>query len=121
MKTTLRFFSILIIGLMSVVLYSCGDDSSDGGDNALVGSWTCSDHYYAGTDTFTFKKNGTYSWTYNGSWEFKDESGHYTFDGSLLTLAKKSGTPVIYIVLSLSKSYMVLMDEDGDRYTYYRE
>lgn len=102
-------------------LSSCGDDDGPNG-SSIVGSWTCSKHYYGGSDTYTFKKNGTFSWTYSGTanW-FDDESGTYTFNGSMLTLTNKRGFSWIYMVVGLSDSSVIFIDEDGDKYTYYKK
>ena len=111
----------MLLMAATLSMTSCGNDEPDNKDNSIVGSWTCSNHYHGGTDSFTFKKNGTMSWTYSGSWSFTDFTGTYTFNGSILTVTNSSGTTWVYIVAGLSDSSLVLIDEDGDSYTYYKK
>ena len=125
MKTILKpFFLLTIITLLSALaLSSCkGDDDEEIYESGIVGKWTSTDHYYKGEDTFVFKKNGTYTWSYRGEADwFEDQKGTYTFDGSLLVVTNSSGTTWIYFVMSLSDSTMVIMDEEGYYYTYRRK
>ena len=124
MKTIPRpFFLLAIITLLSAfALSSCkGDDDEELSESGIVGKWTCNDHYYQGEDTFVFKKNGTYTWSYKGEADwFENQEGTYTFDGSLLVITNSHDTTWIYVVMSLSDSTMVIMDEDGYYYTYRR-
>lgn len=112
--------SLLLFLVTAVALVSCGDDE-DKNMPSIIGSWTSSSHYYGGTDTFTFKKNGTYNWSYSGSMTFEDQTGSYIFNGTTLTVTNKKGTTWLYLVIALSDSSMVIMDEDGDKFTYYKK
>jgi len=124
-KNLLNWITILMVAIVSVCFVSCGDndDDDDGGGNSLVGSWTCSNHYIDrvsfnnGTDTYTFKSNGTYEWKCRG-WD--NDSGKYYYNNALntLTITNQKGTTWVYIISTLTKSYFVLLDEDGDSYTY---
>lgn len=118
-KIVLKFLFAIILPLF--VFTGCGDDEPDNDNKSIVGSWTCENHYYGGSDTFTFKKNGTMSWTYKGSWSFTDYTGSYTFNGSILTVTNTKGTTWIYIVAGLSDTTLVMIDEDGDSYTYHKK
>ena len=127
MKSKKNLWSVLVImmGLVvSICFTSCGDD--DENTNPFVGTWSCSKHYIdriswdGGTDTYTFKSNGTYEWKCRG-WD--DESGNYYYNESLktLTVTNQRGTTWVYIIPSLTDTYFVMIDEDGDSYTYNRK
>jgi len=90
--------------------------------NEIVGKWTCSDRYYKGSDTFIFKGNNTYEWSYEGlaNW-FKPQKGTYIFNDSILTITTRNGSTSVYIIIGISNSSMVIMNGDGDKYTYYKE
>ena len=107
--------------LVMITLISCSKDELS--DSSIVGTWSCSDRYYGGTDTYIFKKNGSYSWFYKGTADwFKDQNGTYTYNGTILTTKKASGTiTVMYVVIGITKSSLVIMDDEGDKYTYYRK
>ena len=116
--------TLMLVAMVSLSLSSCGDDDDDdGGGNPLVGTWSCSSHYIdrvsydGGTDTYTFKSNGTYEWKCRG-WD--NESGKYYYNNSLstLTITNQKGTTWVYVIPTLTDSYFVMIDEDGDSYTY---
>ena len=118
---TMVMFAMIILGLSS-----CNGDDDDNGNNPLVGTWSCSEHYVDwvtmgdGVDTYIFKSDGKYEWSCRG-WDSK--SGDYNYNSSLstLTLSDKKGTTSIYIIPSITDSYFVMLDEDGDSYTYRRK
>lgn len=124
-KNLLNWITILMVAIVSVCFVSCGDndDDDDGGGNSLVGSWTCSSHYIDrvsfnnGTDTYTFKSNGSYEWKCRG-WD--NESGKYYYNNALntLTITNQKGTTWVYVIPTLTDSYFVMIDEDGYSYTY---
>lgn len=123
MKNLLKHKSLWLLALIAFVsavsFSSCDKDGN--GNSSIVGSWTCGVHYYGGSDTYTFKKNGTYTWTYSGpSSYFQDETGRYTYNGVILTTSSNRGSTRAYVVIGLTKSSLVIMDEDGDSYTYYK-
>lgn len=106
---------------MSMTWLSCEKDDDDSIDSGIVGTWTCSNHYYGGSDTYIFKKNGSYEWSYRGSANlFDPEKGSYTYNGTILTITNNNGTTWVYVVLGISNSTMTIMDEDGDKFTYYK-
>ena len=123
MKNLWSLQAIMIVAMLSLGLLSCGDDEEENVENPFVGTWLCSNHYIdrvsydSGTDTYTFKSNGSYEWKCRG-WD--NESGYYNYNTSLktLTLSNKKGTTWVYIIPSITDSYFVIIDEDGDRYTY---
>ena len=50
----------------------------------------------------------------------KTESTDEDFRGTL-TLSKRTGRTEIYIITSVTKNYFVIMDDNADCYTYYKE
>lgn len=118
------WLAALFVLLMSCfALSSCGDDDKDepnGTNTSIVGTWSCSDRYYGGTDYFTFNQNGTYSWKCPGSWH-DPHSGNYSFNNGLLKVIKSNGTSWIYLVQFSNSDSFILTDEDGDSYLYTRE
>lgn len=117
-----NYFLLLFIVVLPVILTACKDDK-DEPTSLIVGTWTCSKHYYLGKDTFIFEKDGSFRWTYDGDWYFQDMYGIYNFDGNILTIINNEGTTWIYFVVSLTESSLVLLspgfdDPEGESYTY---
>lgn len=111
---------LLCVIIAGITIFSCSKDEDS--DTSIVGTWSCTDHYYGGTDTYIFKKNGTYRWFYEGEADwFSDQNGTYTYNGAILTVTKSSGYTLMYMVIGISKSSLVIMDDDGSKYTYYRK
>ena len=124
---TLRFLTITLISMMFFSLASCSsDDNDETMANGLVGTWECSDHYIDlisfedGTDYYTFKSNGTYEWRCRGH---NSHSGKYSYnkESGLLTITNQKGTTWVYVIAALTDSFFVMIDEDGDRYTYTKQ
>ncbi len=110
--------TLMVLLLSGFALTSCDDDDSAGGP--LVGTWSCDGHYYGGTDYYTFKSDGTYSWECPGTW-FDPQSGHYTYNNGLLVIVNSEGTNWTYFIQFVNKNTFVLTDEDGYTYTYTKE
>lgn len=113
--------NVLALVLCTFITFSSCSKDDENATASIVGTWTCNSHYYGGSDTYTFKSNGTYSWSYSGSADwFPDDSGNYSFDNnrSTLTIHNKKGTTWVYIVMSLTSSSLTIMDEDGHTYYY---
>ena len=112
--------TIMMVTLMCICFASCSKDDS----NPIVGTWSCSNHYYGGsfggTDTYVFKSNGTYTWSCTGDW-WDDKSGKYTYNEENGLLIIERSTTEMYYVLSLTDSSFTIMDEDGSKYTYYKK
>lgn len=100
-----------------VTLTSCGDEDDD---ELIVGTWSCDNHYYGGTDYYTFKGDGTYTWKCPGSW-FDPESGSYSYSNGLLILVNTNGTSWTYLAGFSGKNTLILTDEDGDSYIYVKD
>lgn len=106
-----------------ISLTACGDDKDEdelGTAYSIVGTWSCGNHYYGGTDYYTFNSNGTYSWSCPGTW-FNSQSGNYSYTNGLLLLVNNEGTTWTFVISFSNKNTFTLIDEDGDRYTYVRE
>ena len=119
-KKLFNYLAIWVVIFMGVIFVSCDKDDDN---SPLVGSWSCSNHYYGGsyggTDTYVFKSDGTYMWSCTGDW-WSDQNGRYSYneDEGILTI-NRSATE-IYYVISLTQSSFTMMDEEGDYYTYYK-
>lgn len=123
-----NFWNVLVIIMavvMNVSFISCSSDDENGG-GPLVGSWYCNKHFANrispsedATDTYTFKSDGTYEWNCPG---WNDESGRYTYnkESGILTRTNQKGTTWVEMIVALTDTHFVLIDEDGDRYTYYK-
>lgn len=122
-KFQIRWLMIVTVAIMSIGITSCTKD--DGGNDRLVGSWSCNNHYYGGSyggvDTYTFKSNGTYEWSCTGDW-WSDESGRYDYneENGLLVITNQKGTSWVYFVSFISNNSFMLIDEEGVDYIYYR-
>lgn len=126
-KSRIFFFIAIIAVISSLALSSCDKPEPETeSETGIVGKWVSNSHYYWGPDTYEFQKDGTYTWRCEnnkcegGTYYIFDDKGTYMFNGSVLTLSKYGGSTTVYIVVNISNSSMVIMDEDGDSYTYYR-
>lgn len=110
----------MMVAMLSVVFFSCKDDDDD--KVSLVGTWYCNNRYAGGTDTYTFKSNNTYTWSGPKEY-FNDETGtyHYNNESGLFTHTNSRGTTWVEYIPTLTTSLFVLIDEDGDRYTYHKK
>lgn len=119
----LKHIALLIAVLLcSYALTACGGDDEPGrNSNSLVGIWSCSSRFYLGTDYYTFRKNGTYSWRYVGDWTFNDIEGNYTYNNGLLVLVGNNGYSYVLLAQFSNSNTLIITDEDGDSYTYRRE
>lgn len=112
--------------IMSVSFTSCSDDDDDKDDKeelSLVGTWR--DSYDGDWDELTFKKDGSFTWTWYEEGDEDIETGTYTYKHPKLTLIYDEdemyddGEKEVYIVKSISSSKLVLYSEDEDEtYTY---
>ena len=116
-KQVIYGLTFMLIVLSAVVLPSCMKSDGGDGNSQIVGTWTCTNHWYGGSDTYVFKSNGKYEWSRPN---LDVEYGDYSFNGVILTTSSKTGATRVYTILSLTDSYFVMMDEDGDSYTYYK-
>lgn len=115
-----KFSFLLILLAFCVSFASCSKDEPNGSSKSLVGTWGSNNHYYGGSDYYTFRSNGTYSWECPGSW-FEPESGHYSYNNGLLIIVNNEGTSWTYLVQFANKDTFILTDEDGYSYTYSKE
>ena len=120
-----RVMIAIVVTLFSVSFVSCGDDNNEKSGGPLVGTWSCSDHYVDrttgkdATDTYTFRSDGTYTWTCT-SWTTNNGSYNYDPNSGALIIVNQNGTTWAYFITSLTESSFVLIDEDGYRYRYYK-
>ncbi len=117
----IKFLSMMLCLVVSMSFASCSDDDKDkdepgGASVSIVGVWRCDYDGGSGYEYYEFKSNGIYdNWGYYGnSFSY---SGTYEKKGSQLILDEDE----FYTISSLTKTQLILTDEYGDRYTYYRE
>ena len=119
----LKKILIASIALLSVTFAGCSTE-----ENMLVGTWY---QYYQGSinQKFTLTSSGTYTWTYNIGQYYQGQSlqnsisGRWSYDENSRTLVtsrtETSHTRTFY-VQSLTDSQLVLIESDGDSYTWTR-
>ena len=123
-------FKYLFLALVTIVsLTGCIND--DEGDNnaknysRIVGTWAYEedDHNYYYYEETTFKANGTiivkgekyYDGDLEDSWT---ERGTYELDGNELIV--DIDDEITFATVSISSNKLTIIDEEGDRYVYYR-
>ncbi len=120
MKTSIRFLSILLLGLMPFILWNCSDDDKDDNPNdyqsLIVGTWIEKDYPDYG---IKFNSNGTYVGFGSGSW-----SGTYKIDGDNIILNEydeydEEYYNLIVTIIELNKSTLIV-EEEGEICTYVR-
>lgn len=111
--------------IMSVAFTSCSkdddDDKDDKEESLIIGTWR--DSSDEGWDEFTFKKDGSFSWTFyeEGKGPADTEIGTYTYNHPALKLTFEEGDIEMYRVISISSSKLVLRffdDEEDETWTY---
>lgn len=119
----LKRFLIASIALLSVAFAGCNTE-----ENMLVGTWY---KYYQGSinQKLTFNSSGMYTYTYNIGQYYQGQSlqssisGRWSYDENSRTLVtsrtETSYTRTFY-VQSLTDSQLVLIESDGDSYTWTR-
>lgn len=123
---SIKILLILIATTSVLTVVSCKKDEPK---NSIVGKWTCTDRFYDAihthefvSDTYEFSKNGTFKHKFQviGSYgyNFRPYDGNYVLNGAILTLYhSRTDIYLVYI-----KEYsMIITDEDGRTYTYYKE
>lgn len=122
MKTIFKHLFVMMSMLsMTLAFVGCSDDDNDVSSSSIVGTWSYEEEDYY--EEITFKANGIMivesEEYYNGEWESWTERGTYELDGDKL-IANIDDEIAIVTVVSVTSSKLVLKDEDGDRWTYYR-
>lgn len=107
---------LLMIAIISVFAISACSKENEA--SSFVGTWQCDNHWYGGPDVYEFNKDRTYTWRgpFNTS-----ESGVYSYTSSTLTFSQYTGQTRTYILLSKTSTNFVIMDQDGDSYTYFKK
>lgn len=111
-----KILVLMIAAVAALAITSCSKE--DKKDTAFVGKWQCDDHYYGGSDVYEFTEEGTYTWRCPG-WD--SQSGVYSYTPSSISFSQYSGRTTTFILLSKTDSNFVIMDDDGDSYTYFRK
>ncbi len=93
MKKLRLFLMMLTLAVTSVTFSSCSDDSDDGLQNPLVGTWVSE----SGNTTYTFKSNGTGTYVYEEMYEG-------------ITISEKSNFTYIF---SLSENLLKISHENS--------
>lgn len=121
----LSVFSLILMCVTSFAITACSSDKNESSNNnPIVGTWSCSHHYYSSTgspDTYTFNADGTYRWSCPGH-SNPNRSGHYTYNqGTGLLSEAPTGINYTYTYyVSISGNQMVMIDQSGSSYTYYK-
>lgn len=129
----LKFLSFVLFAVMSVSLFSCGDDDEEIGDrNTLIGTWQCTwsegfvrevnypdeneDWSKAEDYTVTFNADGTCRWS-NG------DTGKWKLEGNKLSTVDDDARDEWYAltVLKLTDSELIIEDYEKDEYGEYYE
>ena len=130
-KNSVTPWLLFMLSVVFMTFTACSkDDDNDvdnnSGSSLIVGTWSCDHHYLDGyssgtpatIDTYVFYSDNTYKWTCK-SWD--DQSGTYVYNEQTRTLTiYEFNRNRTYYVLNLTQEYLVIMDQDGDSYTYTR-
>ncbi len=117
---------LLVIFTMSVIATSCSKDKEDepnGSDSALVGTWVAEGYDYKDDESwreiFTFKSNGTgsYTWIYDGDRDY--ETFSWTATDRTVTMFFGDERETYYY--SISSNGNVLRWDWDDEAVYYRQ
>lgn len=129
----LKFLSFVLFAVMSVSLFSCGDDEEEIGDrNTLIGTWQCTwsegfvrevnypdenEDWNQAVENIilVFNADGTYRLGEN-------ESGKWKLEGNELSLLdNRGGDWDVLTVLKLTDSELIIEDYEKDEYGEYYE
>lgn len=132
----LKFLSFVLFAVMSVSLFSCGDDDEEIGDrNTLIGTWQCtwSEGYYrdvnhpADNEDWNEEEDFTVTFNADGTYSGDGDAGKWKLEGNKLSmLDNKSESWDVSTVLKLTDSELIMeiyeKDDDGseyyDKYTF---
>lgn len=109
---------ILLLAIAVITIFAVSSCSKESAASSFVGTWQCDDHWYGGPDVYEFKKDGTYTWRGPSG---KSESGVFSYTSATITFSQYSGRTRTYILLSKTNTNFVIMDDDGDSYTYFKK
>lgn len=113
-----NLFILLTLCLLFLCACEKGNDSI-----GIVGTWTCDNHYDAGTDTYVFSANGTYIWSCPGQADSSYESGKYSYDlmpPHMLTMVNTKGIVKVCVIQTLTSTFFMMRD-DGKSYYYQKQ
>ncbi len=133
----IKFLSFLMMGIIACLgMTSCGDDDDDDNDlsettSALIGTWQTS-YYDDGetvTETFTFKKNGTFQTTFKCPHESYKTSGTYSVSGdifshAIITMeARDVDGEWVRVVADayITNNTLVMTNDENETYRYTRK
>lgn len=123
MKRVKIFSSILFVMFLSLFIIGCSSDDEENNQmlSEIVGTWRC--NYEDGYDMYVLKSDGTgtgteYSYKYGGeTWKIT-----YRVNGSRLTIIEdEDGDTSIYEIAELNSSILIVIDENGDSWTFIRQ
>lgn len=122
MKRAKIFSSILFVMFLSLFIIGCSSDDEENNQmlSEIVGTWRC--NYEDGYDLIIFRSNGTGTWTeqaYDSGGSTRNIA--YEINGNKLIITDEEGYIEIYNIAKLSSSLLVLVDEDGDSWTFIRQ
>lgn len=119
-----RWLLPLLAVMMAFSLSACGDDDKDSpkANSEIVGAWTRGTPYW--TETYYFNNDGSYTYvyemTFDDFYDVSNEDGSYFYNGSTLSLTGSGGYGRVYIVMGIDANNLVLMNEEGETYSYRR-
>ncbi len=127
MKRILLIFAILFLALITTGLKSNQNESTDDTyRKKIIGSWSEGDSPYS---IATFEAGGRYHgnmWespakkklllTLEGKWWIENGRLYNTLSKATPPLIPVTDKPVIDIIISISETQMILIDEDGLKY-----
>lgn len=122
MKTIFKHLFIIVSVLtMATGFVGCSDDDNDVSSSSIVGTWSYEEEDYY--EEVTFKANGIMiiesEEYYDGEWESWTERGTYVLDGDKLIVHIDDEITTVTVV-SVTSSKLILKNEDGDKWTYYK-
>ncbi|MBQ8711485.1 MAG: hypothetical protein IJ551_01480 [Prevotella sp.] len=122
MENVRKWYLLALMLVAALTFSACGDDDEEGGgqqQTGFVGEWICK--AYNGGMNLTMYKDGTYWYRDN----YYSREGNWYHNNSLQTLSLTNwdsyGGTRTYFVLALTDSYFIIMNDDGDSYTYERK
>ena len=127
MRKTFHLFVTFVALFVTISTFTSCEDNGSGNTNPLVGKWQCKNHYNGGADYYTFTSDGQYTWDGpNDSWG--TDFGKYAYNRELgtMTFTSLKGnhpgglTTITYMVLEINNENFIIMDNDGDSYTYFK-
>lgn len=138
MKNLKKWSLLLLVAVFGTLFAACSDDDDKnaGSNSSIVGTWQCYEENdsYSSTETYSFKKDGTFTYSYSekeystgeeenatckGSYEYNSEKNqlklHFTYVPEDFDDVEVGETVIFTVYLTADQ---LIIDDEGETDTF---